>query len=71
MRQTIQTMADAFETRLKVRGPIARDVQSSSLEGGSTIMDAFTSPELYPVLRHMNQALVYWAQKKIQEIGNT
>jgi len=66
MRQTIRQWRIHLKPGLKLED-IARDV-NPVLRGWINYYGRFYKSQMYPVLRHMNQALVYWARRKYKKL---
>ena len=66
MRQTIRQWRIHLKPGLKLED-IARDV-NPVLRGWINYYGRFYKSQMYPVLRHMNQALVQWARRKYKKL---
>ncbi len=66
MRQTIRQWRIHLKPGLKLED-IAREV-NPVLRGWINYYGRFYKSQMYPVLRHMNQALVYWARRKYKTL---
>lgn len=66
MRQTIRQWRIQLKPGLKLED-IAREV-NPVLRGWINYYGRFCKSQMYPVLRHMNQALVQWARRKYKKL---
>ncbi|KJS47322.1 group II intron maturase-specific domain-containing protein [Desulfosporosinus sp. BICA1-9] len=66
MRQTIRQWRIHLKPGLKLED-IAREV-NPVLQGWINYYGRFYKSQMYPVLRHMNNALVQWARRKYKKL---